>query len=107
MIKRSEDWNLVYQALSANSAIKSVRNNKAEVQTVEKYSTKRFLHVLSVSLFTICYHFIRSITLFGLLHLITVPCFPPVEELWRGSRIKILTYFLNCKLLEGSGGGLP
>ena len=50
MIKRSEDWNLVYQALSANSAIKSVRNNKAEVQTVEKYSTKRFLHLLSVSL---------------------------------------------------------
>ena len=49
MIKRSEDWNLVYQALSANSAIKSVRNNKAEVQTVEKYSTKRFLHLLSVS----------------------------------------------------------
>ena len=50
MIKRSEDWNLVYQALLVNSAIKSVRNNKAEVQTVEKYSTKRFLHVLSVSL---------------------------------------------------------
>ena len=50
MIKRSEDWNLVYQALSANSAIKSVRNNKAEVQTVEKYSTKRFLHLLSVRL---------------------------------------------------------
>ena len=50
MIKRSEDWNLVYQALSANSAIKYVRNNKAEVQTVEKYSTKRFLHLLSVSL---------------------------------------------------------
>ena len=50
MIKRSEDWNLVYQALSANSAIKFVRNNKAEVQTVEKYSTKRFLHLLSVRL---------------------------------------------------------
>ena len=50
MIKRSEDWNLVYQALSANSAIESVRNNKAEVQTVEKYSTKRFLHLLSVRL---------------------------------------------------------
>ena len=49
MIKRSEDWNLVYQALSANSAIKSVRDNKAEVQTVERYSTKRFLHLLSVS----------------------------------------------------------
>ena len=40
----------MYQALSANSAIKSVRNNKAEVQTVEKYSTKRFLHLLSVRL---------------------------------------------------------
>ena len=39
----------MYQALSANSAIKSVRDNKAEVQTVEKYSTKRFLHLLSVS----------------------------------------------------------
>ena len=50
MIKRSKDWNLVYQALSANSAIKFVRNNKAEVQTVEKYSTKRFLHLLSVRL---------------------------------------------------------
>ena len=50
MIKRSKDWNLVYQALSANSAIKFVRNNKAEVQTVEKYSTKRFLHFISVSL---------------------------------------------------------
>ena len=40
----------MYQALSANSAIKFVRNNKAEVQTVEKYSTKRFLHLLSVRL---------------------------------------------------------
>ena len=50
VIKRSEDWNLVYQALSANSAIKFVRNNKAEVQTVERYSTKRFLYLLSVSL---------------------------------------------------------
>ena len=39
----------MYQALSANSVIKSVRN-KAEVQTVEKYSTKRFLHLLSVRL---------------------------------------------------------
>ena len=50
MIERIEDWNLVYQALSANSAIKFVRNNKAEVQTVERYSTKRFLYLLSVSL---------------------------------------------------------
>ena len=50
MIKRNEDWNLVYQALLVNSAIESVRNNKAEVETVEKYSTNRFLHVLWVSL---------------------------------------------------------
>ena len=28
MIQRSEDWNLVYQALSANSAIKSVQQQQ-------------------------------------------------------------------------------
>ena len=28
VIKRSEDWNLVYQALSANSAIKSVQQQQ-------------------------------------------------------------------------------
>ena len=28
MIRRSEDWNLVYQALSANSAIKSVQQQQ-------------------------------------------------------------------------------
>ena len=42
---------------------------------------------LCTSLFTICYDFIRSITLFGLLHLIPVHPLPPVDEPWNSSGV--------------------